>query len=136
MTFYQQEVLRINRELYPREYLTKQVIVAKQYIDLNFAEDISLDNLAARAFMSKFYFSRYFKSMYGSTPHQYLTSVRMENARKQLRSGKPITEVCISVGFNSFTSFTALFKKNTGVTPSTFKNNFIKKQFPRGTMSR
>ncbi|MEO5893533.1 MAG: AraC family transcriptional regulator [Ferruginibacter sp.] len=121
MTFYSEQVKRMNSELYSKEYLTQQIIRAKQHIDKSFSDDLSLDELAAKAFLSKFHFIRLFKSLYGRTPHQYLVSVRIENAKRLLQTQRPISDICISVGFNSCTSFTALFKKITGYTPSAFK---------------
>jgi AraC-like DNA-binding protein len=130
MTFYIEQMQKINRELYPNDYLVKQLVGAKQYIDNHFADNINLGDLATKAFISKFHFLRLFKLLYGVTSHQYLTSVRIENAKRLLNNGKSISETCITVGFNSYTSFTGLFKKTTGTTPVAFKNsNFRKSNF-------
>jgi AraC-like DNA-binding protein len=76
-----------------------------------------LDQIAREAFLSKFYFIRLFKSLYGCSPCRYLTAVRIENAKRLLKDGFPLTDVCASVGFESVTSFITLFKKMTGSTP-------------------
>ncbi|MEP7143225.1 MAG: AraC family transcriptional regulator [Ferruginibacter sp.] len=127
MTFYSEQIQKIKKEFYPKDYLAKQVIGAKQYIDRQFADNINLTDLAACAFMSKFHFIRLFKLLYGETPHQYLVTVRIENAKRLLNSDRSISEVCTAVGFNSPTSFTGLFKKITGVTPTTFKKKINRK---------
>ncbi|CAN5629036.1 hypothetical protein BH10BAC2_BH10BAC2_13720 [soil metagenome] len=128
MTCYHSQVQKLQQQLYPKDYLTKQVIQAKHFIDNNFAEPIDLSAIAANAFLSKFYFTRLFKSMYGSTPHQYLIAVRIKQAKQLLFTKKDIAAVCTAVGFESITSFTGLFKKITGITPALYKR---KKQFSR-----
>ena len=122
MTFYSNEVVRLIKSLYPHDDLTKHIIQSKLYIDKHFSEDINLDKIAGRAMVSKFHFIRVFKKYYGSTPNQYLQNVRIEMAKKLLRKGKSIEEVCYAIGFTSKTSFISLFKKMTGKTPLTFQN--------------
>jgi AraC-like DNA-binding protein len=115
-------------EQYPRIYIYKRIVQAKLFIDDHYAESIELNNIADEAYFSKFHFIRLFKSIYGKTPHHYLTSVRMENARKLLISGISVSDVCFSVGFDSVTSFSGLFKKITGQTPSAFRQQQLKRQ--------
>lgn len=98
MTFYSREIQKINSELYPEDYLSKKVIRARQFIGNHFSENIKPDDLAKEAFISKFYLIRLFKLHCGSTPNQYLISVRIKNAKLLLNDGKTISEVCISVG--------------------------------------
>jgi len=105
---------------YPKVYLYKRIVQAKLFIDSNYAGNIDLDNIADEAYFSKFHFIRLFKNIYGKTPHQYLTAVRIEKAMLLLRANKPVSEVCFSVGFESVSSFGSLFKRMTGVTPSAF----------------
>ena len=66
---------------YPKIYLYKRIVQAKLFIDANFSERIDLGNIADEAYFSKFHFIRLFKISYGYTPHQYLTRVRIENAK-------------------------------------------------------
>jgi AraC-like DNA-binding protein len=120
MTFYRQQIVKLNKELYPKDYSVQQVEKAKRFIDKNFARNIELKEIAGEAFFSKFHFIRLFKTMYGRTPYQYLTTVRIEKAKKLLQKGQSVTAVCFSVGFDSVSSFTGLFKRSTGSTPSSF----------------
>jgi AraC-like DNA-binding protein len=123
MTFYHEQVLKIKSEIYPHDYLINQVIKAKQFIDVHYANNICLDEIAGEAFYSKFHFIRLFKASYGRTPYQYLTTVRISRAKELLQTGKSIQAVCISVGFESVSSFSGLFKKITGSAPSLYLNS-------------
>lgn len=107
-------------EKYPKVYLYRRIVQAKLFIDNNYAGKIDLDNISDEAYFSKFHFIRLFKNIYGKTPHQYLTVVRIEKALQLLRADIPVAEVCFSVGFDSLTSFSGLFKRSVGVTPSAY----------------
>lgn len=108
-------------EQFPKIYLYRRIVQAKVFIDSHFAENINLDNIADEAFFSKFHFMRLFKSTYGKTPHQYLTAVRIEKAKLLLQTNISIADVCFSVGFDSISSFTGLFKRLTSTTPSAYQ---------------
>ena len=125
MTYYHEQLLKIKSEVYPHDYLCDQIIQAKLYIDKHYADNINLLEISQAAFLSKFHFIRLFRKNYGRTPYQYLTDVRISKAKQLLKSHRTISEVCYSVGFKSITSFTGLFKKITGTTPSEYQ----KKQY-------
>lgn len=108
-------------EEYPKMYLYKRVVQAKLFIDNHYSDRLDLDNIADEARFSKFHFIRLFKSIYGKTPHHYLTQVRMEKAKEFLSNQMSVADTCTSVGFDSPTSFTALFKKKFGQSPSGFQ---------------
>lgn len=108
-------------EQYPRQYLYLRAVRAKLFIDANFASDIDLNKIADEACFSKYHFVRLFKSIYGSTPHQYLTHVRIEKAKEHLDAGQTVAHACFKVGFDSISSFTGLFKRRTGVTPRRYQ---------------
>ena len=108
-------------EQYPKVYLYKRIVQAKLFIDSHYPDKIDLDNISDEAYFSKFHFIRLFKKIYGKTPHQYLTSVRIGKAIQLLRTNKPVTEICYAVGFETLSSFGSLFKRTVGITPSTFQ---------------
>jgi AraC-like DNA-binding protein len=121
MTYYHQQVQKIDRNIYPKEYLREKVIKSKSFIDTYFSENIDLDEIAREVFISKFHFIRLFKKYYGRTPHQYLTSVRIAKAKELLQTGCTVSETCYSLGFTSLSSFTGFFKKIGGLTPNDYR---------------
>jgi AraC-like DNA-binding protein len=124
---------KMKLEQYQKIYLYKRIVQAKLFIDSHYAEKIDLDNIADEAYFSKFHFIRLFKTTYGKTPHHYLTEVRIDKAKQLLKEGTSVTEVCASVGFESMTSFTALFKKQVGATPSSFQQEQQKRKAEMAT---
>lgn len=116
------------RENYPKVYLYRRIVHAKLFIDNCFSEKIDLDNIADEAFFSKFHFIRLFRKIYRQSPHQYLTSVRIAKAKDMLVKGLPVTETCFAIGFDSLSSFTSLFKKRVGLSPSVYQAEALRIQ--------
>jgi AraC-like DNA-binding protein len=127
----------MNKQQYPKMYLYRRLVQAKLFIDAHYAEPIDLNNIADEAFFSKFHFIKQFKSIYRKTPHQYLIFVRIEKAMELLKAGMPVSEVCYSVGFESVSSFSGLFKRITGITPSAYldQQQKRKEQITRSPLS-
>lgn len=95
---------------------------ARDLMDLRFADPLDLDQMAAHAGFSKFYFARAFKDAYGETPANYLSRRRVERAKDLLRSANlTVTEVCMLVGFSSLGSFSSRFSEMVGMSPSAFQ---------------
>ncbi len=113
---------------YPKLYLYKRIVQAKIYIDNNYDQNIDVSNISDEAHFSKFHFIRLFKKAYGRTPHQYLIFVRIERAKDLLKAYHPVSAVCFSVGFESLGSFSGLFKRTVGLTPSAFLEQHQQKQ--------
>jgi AraC-like DNA-binding protein len=67
-------------------------------------------------------FIRHFKAVFGETPHHWRNRMRLERARDLLISGKySVTDVCMEVGFSSLGSFSTLFKRHFGESPSAYR---------------
>lgn len=111
----------MNEQPYPKQYLYRRLVQSKLFIDNNYTQNIDVECISDQAFFSKFHFIRLFKSIYGRTPHQYLSHVRIENAKQLLKEDISVTEVCFAVGFDSVTSFIGLFKSVVGKTPLVYK---------------
>ena len=129
MTYYSRQVELLSAELYANIYLVKRVIQAKYFIDKNFDQAIDLDTICKEACISKFHLIRSFKKLYGVTPHQHLTFLRIKKAKELLQTNLTVSAVCYHLGFDSPTSFSGLFKKIAGKTPVEFQRSRIKKQF-------
>lgn len=112
----------INARLKKNHLLT--IEQAKEYIMHHFTEDVSLMEVAAACFVSPFHFSRIFKTFTGFSPHQFLLSVRLQQAEMLLRTTlQPVSDVAFSSGFNSIEYFTAAFKKQYRCPPATFRSS-------------
>jgi AraC-like DNA-binding protein len=115
-------------ESYPRVYLYRRIVQAKLFIDQHFREKINLDTIAGEAYFSQFHFIRLFKMAYQKTPHQYLIFVRIEHAKELLKNDHlSIAEICFAVGFESAGSFTLLFKRLTGLSPSQYRQQELER---------
>lgn len=124
-------------EQYPKVYLYRRIVQAKLFIDSNYAEEIDLDNISDEAYFSKFHFIRLFSTIYGKTPHQYLKWVRVEKAQQLLQNGQSVSDACFMVGFKSLTTFSGLFKKITGESPSAYlsRHNETRKKVQEAPLS-
>lgn len=107
-------------EGYPKIYFYRRIVQAKLFIDEHFSEQIDLEKVADEAFYSKYHFIRQFKKIYGRTPHQYLIAVRIEHAKQLLKTDHSVSEVCYDIGFESLSSFSGLFKRIVGLSPSEY----------------
>lgn len=101
---------------------TESLQRVRQFIDEHLDHPLDLDAMARAAHFSRFYFLRAFRKTFHETPHQYLTRKRIERAKELLANSElPITEICFAVGFESLGSFSALFHKVTGWSPSIYR---------------
>lgn len=83
---------------------------------------LGIDAVAREAAMSPFHFIRRFSAVFGDTPHQVRIKARLDRARHLLASGeRSVTEICMEVGFSSHGSFSALFARRIGVSPSEYR---------------
>jgi AraC family transcriptional regulator len=93
--------------------------IVTAYIEEHLSEQIPLAKLARLARLSAFHFCRAFKQSFGIPPHRYHTNRRIEQAKVMLATREhSITEVGLILGFSETSSFTAVFRKITGQTPS------------------
>jgi AraC family transcriptional regulator len=95
--------------------------VVTAHIDEHLSENISIATLAQLVRLSRYYFCRAFKQSFGIPPHRYHTQCRIERAKALLATRTPsVTDIGLTVGFHETSSFTAAFRKATGVTPTDY----------------
>ena len=87
------------------------------YLNEHITEDLSLDDLAERFYVSKFYLSKQFKQYTGMSLYQYVIKKRLTVARNLLLSGEPVTRACFDCGFRDYSNFLKAFKREFGKNP-------------------
>lgn len=99
-----------------------------EFIEKNYAGEISLNDLCKIAAMSKFYFIKTFSRYYGTTPMRFVLNMRLKKAFGKLREGCPVTEAAFDCGFNNLSYFTRQFTKKYGILPKDVKNRSFSEQ--------
>lgn len=98
---------------------------AVYYIEQNYSNPISVEDLAKQYKLDRSYFSRLFKSLTGQSPQQFLIHFRMEKAAEKLALGNaPIGDVGISVGYPNILHFSSTFKKTYGISPKQYRRKY------------
>ena len=93
---------------------------------------MSVREAAARTRLSPFQFIRRFHALFGETPHQLRIAARIDRARRLLAlTNRPVTDVCLDVGFSSLGSFSALFARRVGASPSAYRARVWASTAPR-----
>jgi AraC-like DNA-binding protein len=92
----------------------------KEFIETNYAQNISLDDLSIEAGLSKFHLLRVFRSEVGVPPHAFLTSVRIEHARRFIPTGRTLASIAADTGFADQSHLTRVFHRVFGVTPGQY----------------
>lgn len=94
-----------------------------QYVEMNYSEPLSLDDVSSHVGFSKYHFIRLFKEYTGTTFYEYLTNKRIQHAKELLETNMGITEIAFSCGFNNQTSFCRTFKKEVGCPPTEYRQH-------------
>lgn len=93
---------------------------ARDYLQADYARDISLEELAAIAGLSRFHFCRVFGKTVGVSPSVYQTQLRIAQARRLLAQGLSIATVATMTGFYDQSHFGYHFKRQVGTTPGNY----------------
>lgn len=96
----------------------ERVAAIVRYLDRHLTEDICIDDLAERFFLSKYHMMRLFRRETGTTIHGYLTQRRLTLARELMRGGMSATDACFHSGWRSYCSFTRAYGRHFGSTPT------------------
>ena len=103
----------------------RRMLRARDTMDRAFAQTLDIPALAKVAHVSPAHFSRQFRATFGETPHSYLQRRRVERAMELLReTERPVTEICLDVGFNSLGTFSRTFREIVGEPPSSYRKRF------------
>ena len=119
-------LVEIGRELNKSEVQLPGPVVPKdgkvleilRYLENNLTEDISIDELAARFYISKYHMMRRFREETGTSIHTYLSDKRLILARELIQNGVSATDACFQSGFRSYSAFSRAYGKLFGVTPT------------------
>lgn len=105
-------------------HYTHLVDTIKTYIKENYHSDISLEDVAKHVSMNSAYLSRFFKQQTGCNFIDYLSKVRINQAKELLQDNTiKVYEVCNMVGYKNTRHFYKIFKQIVGLTPSEFRNS-------------
>lgn len=100
----------------------RHLLRAKDLADARYAEQLSVDDMARAAGLSRAHFSREFNKTFGESPHAYLLNRRLERAAALLRgTDLTVSEICFNVGLKSVGSFTTSFTKAFNRTPTAYR---------------
>lgn len=99
---------------------------AKQFIEDNFREPISLDGLAALVGLTRFSLAKHFRKKMGVSPYRYVCEVRVRHAQRMMAQGCRPTEVASAVGFFDQSHLARHFKRTCGMTPSEYISRHLR----------
>ena len=91
-----------------------------RYINSHLTEDLSVDALAARCYLSRYYFMHRFKEITGYTAHSYILQKRLAMAADKMDSGMSITAAAMESGFPEYSAFLRSFRKTFGLAPGEY----------------
>lgn len=103
-------------------YMQDEIALARNYFNEHYRETINIEEYASSRHMSTCWFIRSFRELTGSTPLQYILSIRIANALNLLDgTDYSVTEIASIVGYDNPLYFSRLFKKQIGLSPSEYR---------------
>jgi transcriptional regulator GlxA family with amidase domain len=110
-----------------RTHADEDVKKAQKFIENNFQEKFTVDEISNECALSRRSLERRFKKATNNTVSEYIQRVKIEAAKKSFEtSRKNITEVMFDVGYSDTKAFRGIFKKITGMTPFDYRNKYNK----------
>ena len=103
---------------------------SRDFLAAHIDRPVRLEDAAAAACLSPFHYHRMFARAFGETPNGFVRRLRMDRAKHLLACGHlPVTEVCLSVGYESLGSFSTLFHSAVGQSPAAYRRS-VRRVFP------
>ena len=99
----------------------KKIKQIKEYLDNNFQDEFSLDEIAKKFALNPSYLSRKFKEQYGLSPLRYITNKRVHLSKEMLKNGEDISQISLKLGFFDQAHFYKAFKSIFHITPQKYK---------------
>jgi AraC-like DNA-binding protein len=110
--------------------LFRRLCRSRDYLAAGLDQPLRLADAAREAYLSPYHYHRLFAHTFGETPHEFLTKLRIDRAKRLLaRDQLPVTDVCFAVGYESLGSFSTLFRTMVGYSPSAYQRA-IRRIFP------
>ncbi|MDR7130111.1 AraC-like DNA-binding protein [Algoriphagus sp. 4150] len=101
-----------------KEEIYRRLLYAKDFIDSNYSENLTLKKISQVAMLSENHLLRNFSQIFEISPFQYITQLKVTEARRQIiETNKSITEIVTSLGYSSLSNFSYYFKNTVGLSP-------------------
>jgi len=108
----------------PKENSVKIVSQVADYLAANYTKENSLDEIAGRFYINKYYLSRIFRQVTGVTMREYLHIQRIQRAAELLKNTlDPVTEIAHASGFDTVSYFEKIFRRYCGMSPREYRNS-------------
>ena|SRR5690606_24626521 len=102
-----------------REELYRRLLYAKDFIDCNYSENLTLKKISHVAMLSENHLLRNFSQIFNISPFQYITQLKIAEAKRLIsETDKSVTEIAISLGYSSLSNFSYYFKNVVGQSPA------------------
>lgn len=109
-----------------REEIYRRLTIAHEFVRAFYTKQITLEQIAAVACLSPNHLLRNYSDVFGRTPHQHITEMRLLKAKQLLqRLEYNMTDISFEIGFNNPASFNKLFKKHIGTSPLQYRKKVI-----------
>lgn len=107
----------------------EELVLIKEYLDSNYQDKITLDQLAQRFYINKYHLARIFKEQYALSINRYLIQTRISHAKQLLRFTQlPVEEVGRQCGIEDPNYFSRIFRKVEGMSPAQFRKEWTPKK--------
>ncbi len=110
-----------------KDHGDEKVLAAQQWMEANYAQNISIDAMAQQVGISPRHFKRRFRKATGATPLVYLQNVRLEAAKEKLETTQEsVNEITYRIGYEDSSTFRRLFKREMGLSPRAYRDKFCR----------